>query len=84
MKLPEGIDPTTPIGELTEDQIISIAASIRVSRRWAKTGPRKRKEFGKKVVATRQANLTPEEISANCRKGGLARARNAGQKLRKK
>lgn len=82
MKLPDGIDPATPVGELTDEQIASIAGAFSIQKRWANATPEQRAEHGRKSVATRKRNLTPEQISENCRKGGLARARKAGQKIK--
>lgn len=83
MKLPEGIDPSTPVGELTDEQIATLAASFAAHKRWAGVSAAKRHKHGKMLAKARAENMTQEQRSAIARKAGQQRAINAGQKLRK-
>lgn len=71
--LPVGIDPKTPVGQLTQDDLIRIAASVRGALRWSKVSARKKKAHSKMMVDAKFKETTPEQRSAMAKKAVRAR-----------
>lgn len=82
MKLPEWLDPATPVGQLTDEQLNRLAASVVASRRWQKATAEDRAAQGAMLANKRRRNMTKAQRSAIAKNAGIARAVKAGQKLR--
>lgn len=73
MRLPEGIDPQTPVGELTAEQLRSLAASVVASRRWEKATKKDRAAQGH-MLAQKRRRMTKAQRTEIARNAGLASA----------
>ena len=74
MQLPRGIDPHTPVGQLTDEELARLAASVQAQRKWAKVTPAARSRAGKRAARGRMERMTAAERQAVASRAGQASA----------
>ncbi len=71
--LPDDIDPATPVGELSESDLLRIMGSVNGQLRWRGKSARAKSAHGKAMSAARMEGMTAEQRSEVARKAVMAR-----------